>query len=508
MKEFAINARLYQALRSRFAFRRDISANGIAGERWTLCLGDLTLRLECVEDVTWRGYRLRFDGEPSDLLGMLLAEFPSDACRPLDAAGVLPAAREELLAGNQRALDRLLAGAENVETRRWTLGSDLVRISFASSGDIDQEAAFLAPYYAILPSTGDGECAVGILGDHHLFASAESLWREFDAQVWDNLPGQPRLVSHGEGYRFFATVDGSILGRFHYPSLRDTVPVLFMRAAAGQWWVLHDGSPEGHRTSGRALRAFASCHAMHAGAIPVHASAFINSDGDTYLICGEKGAGKTTNLIAALGVLPGARLLSNDRVFLRESGEDILVFGSPHSIPVRIGSLLASADFLRSLGRNGGTLFAGRERGYDIGVHLRESECRGARQLEHSGEQLFFDPMELARELGTTVCTRGRLRGVIAPERFDAGDARWRMLPPEAARDLVARHTHPYFENASPYWNDLLPRVPWHGLPDALDFSRVSVWRIDSHDDLYDAWRSAPAAIHGMNVELLDVPVD
>lgn len=496
--EFAVSEARYHALLRRLIRDDEMLRSALSHHRATVLHGDVRIHLEHLFAGAWHGYRLVIEGEGAELIAMLLSDLSSELCLPVPENAHLPSPRGELVADNQCRIDTLLARAADLGGRVLMVGSALCSVPFSCPEGTDVLARFLTPYYRLTPAPATSAPVLRIVSDGGLFSEAGDLWRSFEYQVWDNVPGHPRTVSRGDGYRFYATREGSVLGRFRYPYQRDGVPALFARGTDDCWNVLHDGSMHGHRAAGRALRAFACRDALCGGAISVHASAFTDARGGVYLICGDKGAGKTTNVIEALGAVPGARLVSNDRVFLHATDAGVVVTGSPHSIPVRIGSFLASADMRRKLDDRAGTMFGGHERGYDVGVTIQQTEYGNARGLGTTGEQIFFDPVELAAMLGTTVLSSGLLRGVIVIERGGAAHPGWEALPGACTRDILERHEHPLYESASPYWNDLLGPPAERMRPAGLALDGVKAWSIRGHMDLAATWAMCPDEIAGV----------
>jgi len=62
--------------------------------------------------------------------------------------------------------------------------------------------------------------------------------------------------------------------------------------------------------------------------IEVHALGLVDDDGTGYLFLGHSGAGKSTTARLWLSQ-PGVRMLSDDRIILREHGDEIWMYGTP-----------------------------------------------------------------------------------------------------------------------------------------------------------------------------------
>jgi len=62
--------------------------------------------------------------------------------------------------------------------------------------------------------------------------------------------------------------------------------------------------------------------------VVLHACAVVDADGTGFLFCGESGDGKTT-MARLWERLPGARILTDDRVILRTDADRVLMYGTP-----------------------------------------------------------------------------------------------------------------------------------------------------------------------------------
>lgn len=88
----------------------------------------------------------------------------------------------------------------------------------------------------------------------------------------------------------------------------------------------------------RAIRESAMDHVWRTGGSFLHAAAFALGD-KAVVVGGDKGAGKSTMLCAALMGLRGAVFLANDRLTLRRSGSLVRARGMPSIVSIRDGSL-------------------------------------------------------------------------------------------------------------------------------------------------------------------------
>jgi hypothetical protein len=93
----------------------------------------------------------------------------------------------------------------------------------------------------------------------------------------------------------------------------------------------------------------------HGRGVEVHGSGIVSPDGTGTLFAGQSGAGKTTMAKLWLSE-PGVTVLSDERVVLRQEGDDIWMYGTPWHGDGRIAhqgrARLARIFFLRHAGRH------------------------------------------------------------------------------------------------------------------------------------------------------------
>jgi hypothetical protein len=94
-----------------------------------------------------------------------------------------------------------------------------------------------------------------------------------------------------------------------------------------------------HKTVKRSLRNMMKLLFMEKGWLPFHSAACIWND-TGICILGGKFAGKTSTLVNLLA-RPGARLVTNDNLFLRDGGTFLEGCGFPNKAGLRIGALAA-----------------------------------------------------------------------------------------------------------------------------------------------------------------------
>jgi hypothetical protein len=93
------------------------------------------------------------------------------------------------------------------------------------------------------------------------------------------------------------------------------------------------------KTVKRSLRNMMKLLFMERGWLPLHSAACVWNDTGICILGGKFG-GKTSTLVNLL-VRPGARLVSNDNLFLRDGGTCLEGCGFPNNAALRIGALVA-----------------------------------------------------------------------------------------------------------------------------------------------------------------------
>lgn len=386
--------------------------------------------------------------------------------------------------GNAARLDRLREAVERVEPiYRRLAHAGYATVGFASNTDVSDVAGHLEPYVSIAEATGP--CDLLEVVDRVACETARQVHQSFEWQAWSRLRGHPRRGPAGDGYSFFRLND-RVVGAFRMPSFRDDDQVFYLSTGRqAPWYVIrHPDAVGPQHALARAVRAVAAAKAQAAGIICVHASAFV-TDAGAFMLCGDEGAGKTTNLLTALSVL-GARFLSNDRVFIRAEHGRAMAYGYPHSIPVRAGTSRADGQLERRLARSPGTP-PSRASVFDHVARDRESSDSVV-----AGEaSRFFTALELSSQFGTSVCTAAPLAGIIVLDGDRAATApTWVRRRTGRPADHLARHLHQHFCNAQTFWTELLdsgrPAIP-PVVADAL--AETPILSLNSWHRLPEAWQ-------------------
>ncbi len=178
----------------------------------------------------------------------------------------------------------------------------------------------------------------------------------------------------------------------------------------------------------RVVREIATVRALSkVDCLQIHAAA-LEANGRGILLAGAKGAGKTT----ALGYLAsarGARILANDRVFVRTTKNGVAIHGVPTIVSVRAGT----SALLPRLAHGVAAI--------ERPAHLSLAEHDAA--LAHAGEArgssaLKLSPPQLARQLGVALAASAPLAAIAFPatrldrrgftvEHLDAREAKNRL---------------------------------------------------------------------------------
>jgi hypothetical protein len=147
----------------------------------------------------------------------------------------------------------------------------------------------------------------------------------------------------------------------------------------------------------RSLRNTMKLLLMEKGWLPFHSSACVWND-TGICILGGKFAGKTSTLVNLL-TRPGARLVTNDNLFLRDEGTYIEGCGFPNKAGLRIGALAAYPQLVDWIGQATDSFYP----------QIDAEEFRSivattpADELGSRSEKIVLLPTELAAQLGIPI---------------------------------------------------------------------------------------------------------
>jgi hypothetical protein len=199
---------------------------------------------------------------------------------------------------------------------------------------LDWFSKFFAGYFAVTTSDRT-DAAVYSSRDPALFERLKE---------WATAHGQPRSEGEVE-----YTVDAQRRLIYSCKAERktgDVVEACFVLSRPGRRvLVVCPGAPEERRdTVKRSLRNMMKLLFMEKGWIPFHSAACTWND-IGICILGGKFAGKTSTLVNLLA-RPGAKLVTNDNLFLRDAGTRLEGCGFPNKAGLRIGALAAYPELL------------------------------------------------------------------------------------------------------------------------------------------------------------------
>lgn len=156
----------------------------------------------------------------------------------------------------------------------------------------------------------------------------------------------------------------------------------------------------------RVVREVATVRALRSGALPLHGAACALAGGAVGFL-GRKTAGKSTALIHALQN-PAAQFVTNDRFFVRGTGNGWSIHGMPTIIKIRSGTLELFHELrLRSA-----------ERPYHRERTLSEVDSRSGRPSLDS-EGVSFSQAQFLRVVGRSAVSAAPLDALLFPERDD-----------------------------------------------------------------------------------------
>ncbi len=180
----------------------------------------------------------------------------------------------------------------------------------------------------------------------------------------------------------------------------------------------HTGTARPHRYPIRLVREAMLRTYEDAGGVIFHAAG-VDVDGAAVMICGPRGAGKTT-VTAALLRLPGAALLSNDRLVAYQGDHVVAV---PLPVPTARGTIQAFPELEHLVRRTTAN-----------GIELDRMPADFGSTVKHA-----FTARQFAEAFGAHLISRSALRLVVVPRLADTDEpAHARRLSVAEARHVVA----------------------------------------------------------------------
>jgi hypothetical protein len=181
---------------------------------------------------------------------------------------------------------------------------------------------------------------------------------------------------------------------------------------------VHTGTARPHRYPIRLVREAMLRTYEDAGGVIFHAAG-VDVGGAAVMVCGPRGAGKTT-VTAALLRLPGAALLSNDRLVAYQGDHVVAV---PLPVPTGRGTIQAFPELER--------LVRHRTAG---GSGLDKMPSDFGSTVKHA-----FTARQFAEAFGARLIARSVVRLVVVPRLADSNEpAHARRLPVAEARRIIA----------------------------------------------------------------------
>ena len=182
-------------------------------------------------------------------------------------------------------------------------------------------------------------------------------------------------------------------------------------------------APEDRRdTVKRSLRNLMKLLFMEKGWIPFHSAACVWND-TGICILGSKFAGKTSTLVNLLA-RPGAKLVTNDNLFLRDAGTRLEGCGFPNKAGVRIGALAAYPELMEWVGTTTDSFY----RQIDIRTVRDILATTPADQLGRRSERISLLSTELAEQFSVPIEHVAEIR-LFLVVHFDPSLERSRLVP-------------------------------------------------------------------------------
>jgi hypothetical protein len=322
------------------------------------------------------------------------------------------------------------------EPRQYWAGDLAATVTAQGQGQV---ADYLSGYLAGPVGTHDlPRYQVSLHTGHEELARASARTAGLPVTLLEPVPGVTLAASTGaDGSRLF-TVTGDRL---------ENAPGTWAASISGDRVDLHVADPaRGPRHVLRVIRELMLRAYEDAGAVVLHAAG-VEADGGTVMICGPRGAGKTTAAAALLHQFgPRARLLSNDRLL---ACDGLQVVAVPLPVPVARGTLGA---------------FPALRAAVPAARRARPGEPTLAalpREFGTSGK-IAFPARDFAAAFGAGLSASSQVAAIVIPSLTDTAD------PP------VVRHASPAeaqvtlsaccFTPADEFWR---PWLVTRALPDA-----------------------------------------
>lgn len=207
---------------------------------------------------------------------------------------------------------------------------------------------------------------------------------------------------------------------------------------------IHTGTARPHRYPIRLVREAMLRTYEDAGGVIFHAAG-VDVDGAGVMICGPRGAGKTT-VTATLLRLPDTALLSNDRLVTYQGDHVVAV---PLPVPTARGTIQAFAELKRLVRRTTAN-----------GSELDKMPADFGSAVKHA-----FTARQFAEAFDAQLVSRSTVRLVVVPRLADTGQpAHARRLSVPEARQIIAANC---FTPRDEFW--VRPwLVPRHSTDDQL----------------------------------------
>jgi hypothetical protein len=198
----------------------------------------------------------------------------------------------------------------------------------------------------------------------------------------------------------------SVTDRVEFAGLERTIQALFA-VSAGDRALTVCADPAGGAgfvVLMRALRSFLQYLLLENGWAPCHAAACIVS-GSGVLIPGGKRSGKTTTL-ALVCREAGSAFISNDNVYLRETGRKVLVAGLPKKISLRQGTVHNTPELAQWLRREWAGIYPN---------NFIEASSRSNASSSGQEPRSYLVPVEFSKLMRTSLARRAEVQIAIVP---------------------------------------------------------------------------------------------
>lgn len=170
--------------------------------------------------------------------------------------------------------------------------------------------------------------------DREIFSQVRAQFNTIQYLYQQRTVNKAKIVSEGNGHVFFSTSDNNfVIGYQKYYNYADSPLTFYVFDNRDEKIYIFAIEKTNHQVL-RAAQALVAYSNILSGGYNLHASAVVVND-KAVILLGEKGAGKTTNMIFGIQSNPEMKIMSNDLVHLFCKQGDVFAIGSCRKVTIR-----------------------------------------------------------------------------------------------------------------------------------------------------------------------------